>query len=119
MKLALSLTFNCLFGRIPVAVTRVLIDTASSHPDYFVRAQTGGTFLLDKNVRLVSDGVFVADQKVADLGGVVENIARADVVNVTLTPVEHHLNPWVKVGIGVGAVFLAYGFAHGCHCGWQ
>jgi hypothetical protein len=49
-----------------------------AHPGYFADAQHGGIFLLDKHVRLASDGVFVADQKVADFGQIVENITRTD-----------------------------------------
>src|SRR5439155_25714134 len=53
---------------LPVAATEVLRDLASHNPAHFTGAQKGETFLLAKNVRLGSEGVFVADQKVADLG---------------------------------------------------
>ena len=66
---------------LPAAATRVLRDIASNHREYFERAEKGGTFLLD-NVRLVPDGVFVADRKVADLGQIIEAIARNDVVEI-------------------------------------
>ena len=37
---------------------------------------------MPKNVRMGPDGVFVANRKVADLGQVVENIARTDVAEI-------------------------------------
>jgi hypothetical protein len=67
---------------LPAAVTGVLRDTAADHPEYFVSVQKGGTFLLDKNVRVAPDGVFVADRKVADLQHVVETSARNEVVEI-------------------------------------
>lgn len=62
----------------PVAQS-VLLDVASHHPEDVAAAQTGNTFVLDKNVRMGPDGVFVADRKVADLGQVIETIMQSDV----------------------------------------
>jgi hypothetical protein len=67
---------------LPAVVTRVLRDTAASQPRYFEYAAAGATFPLQENVRLTPEGVFLADQRVAELGRIVETIARADVVTV-------------------------------------
>lgn len=67
---------------LPDAATRALLSMAANHSEYFAGAQAGRNFVFDKSVRIASDGVFVADQKVADLGQVVETIARTDVVEV-------------------------------------
>jgi hypothetical protein len=63
------------------ASTRTLRDMASHHPEYFAAMQTGGTFGQD-NVRLGRDGVFVANRKVAELGQVVETIARNEISEI-------------------------------------
>jgi hypothetical protein len=64
---------------VPPAARSVLRDVASEHPEYFAAAQQGSSFMLDNNVRLGPDGVFVANRKVADLGQVVERIVRSEV----------------------------------------
>ena len=94
---------------LPAAARDTLLELASLNPERFVDAQKGGTFLLHKNVRVVSGDVFVADQKVANLGQVVERIARTDVVEVAIP--RRHMSLWAKVAIGVGvavAVALAW-----------
>jgi hypothetical protein len=67
---------------IPSRARRLLIDLASNHPEFLVGAKTGGTFLLDDNVRLTPDGLFMAGRRVVDLG-MVETIARSDVAEIT------------------------------------
>ena len=62
-------------------VTRALLDIASNHPEYFLAAQKGETFEND-DVRVAGDGVFVAGRKIADVGQIVESIARTDVVEI-------------------------------------
>ncbi len=96
------------------AVARhALRDIASKHPDYFMSAAQGGTFLLDKNLRLTRDGVFIADQKVADFGQVVETIARTDVVEIAPISKHGHKVLWaVLSGVGVYLVIVAAAFAH-------
>jgi hypothetical protein len=90
---------------LPAASTRVLRDLASHHPEYFAAMQKGGTFGED-SVRVGRDGVFVADRKVADLGQVVETIARNDVTEIS--------GPVVARGSVLGAVLGGYlGFAVG------
>jgi len=75
----------------------------------FTDAQKGGTFLLEKNVRLVSEDVFVADRKVADLGQIVARLSQTDLESgassITLISKNHHVG--LQVGIAV-AVFLAF-----------
>lgn len=67
---------------VPPAAKSVLPDVASHHPEYFAAAQKGGRIVLDKNVRMGPEGVFVADRKVADLADLVERIERDDVLQV-------------------------------------
>jgi hypothetical protein len=67
---------------LPTVVSRVLREAASRQPGHFEAARMGGTFPLSENVRLAPDGVFLADQNVAELGRIIETIARADVVTV-------------------------------------
>jgi hypothetical protein len=67
---------------LPPASIRVLRSMASRNPQSFTAVQTSGTFVED-SVRVGRDGVFVADRKVADLGQVVETIARKDVTEIT------------------------------------
>src|SRR5207247_695286 len=71
----------------PRTAKDALRNVASRHPEYFPAAQQGGQFVLEKNVRMGPDGVFVASQKVADLGQLVENIARHDVAEIRLASV--------------------------------
>jgi hypothetical protein len=68
---------------LPASAIRVLVDTASHHPEYFGAAQAGDSFVLDKNMRMGPDGVVVGDRKVADLGAVVERVMRSEVREVS------------------------------------
>jgi hypothetical protein len=67
---------------LPATAREVLREVALHHADYFASAQQGGQFVLQKHVRIGPDGVFVADQKVAELGQVVNKIARNDVAEI-------------------------------------
>jgi hypothetical protein len=66
---------------LPAGVREVLRHVAERNPAHFTDAQKSGTFLAD-NVRLTSEGVFVADRKVADLGSLVDTVARTDIVEI-------------------------------------
>jgi hypothetical protein len=68
---------------LPRAVTRVLQNLASKHPEYLTRTPMAGQFV-DQAVRVGSDGVFVADQKVADLQHVVETNAREEIAEIKI-----------------------------------
>jgi hypothetical protein len=67
---------------VPPAAKSVLSDVASHHPDYFTAAQGGRRFVLDRNVRIGPDGVFVADRKIADLAELTENLMRDEVLQI-------------------------------------
>jgi hypothetical protein len=69
--------------RLPGSAREVLRHLAERNPALFADAQKGGTFPLEKNVRLMSQSVFVADRKVADLGSLVDTVARADIIEIT------------------------------------
>ena len=73
---------------LPDVARDVLRDLASAHPEYFLAAQKGGRFVLEKNVRMGPDGVFVADRKVADLVQVVERYGRSDITEIRTATVE-------------------------------
>ena len=74
---------NLASAALPPAVKSVLLDVASKQPQFFEAARAGDRFILNGNVRLGPDGVFVADRKVADRGQVIERIARGDVCRIT------------------------------------
>jgi hypothetical protein len=73
---------------LPRAARAVLRDVASTHSQYFSAAQQGGQFLLQKNVRLGPEGVFVADLKVADLSEVVEQYPRDAVAEIETAKID-------------------------------
>jgi hypothetical protein len=101
---------------VPAVVKRVLLDTASNHFEYFAGAQNGGRFLLDKDVGLASDGVFVGSQKVADLGQVLEKAVRTDIVEVRSESARRH--PAAGKGALIGAIGgAAIPIAIGSTCG--
>jgi len=107
---------------LPDAVKRVLRKTATDHPDYFLGVQTSGTFLLEKNVSLTPNGVFVAEQKVADIGQVVERILRSDlnsgavvVVNEQAKRMSHRAKVGLGIAVGVG-LWALFGLLFGSNC---
>ena len=107
---------------LPTAARDTLRDLASTHPEHFMAAQKGGQFMLAKHVRVAPEGVFVADQKVADLMQVVETIARNDVAEIS-GPVPYSPGHEALVGLGVGAaaggglaLLLCHGLG-GCDAG--
>ncbi len=67
---------------LPATTKHALRDAASTHPEYFRNAQGRQTFIVANGVRLGSDGVFVADRKVADLAQVVEQYRRPDISEI-------------------------------------
>jgi hypothetical protein len=73
---------------LPSAARDVLRDVASTHPAYFLAAQKGAQMLLEKNVRLGPDGVFVADRNVAALVEVVERFSRDAIAEIQTAPVD-------------------------------
>ena len=98
---------------LPDAVKRVLRKTATDHPDYLLGAQRGGTFLLEKTVSLTPNGVFVAEQKVADIGQVVETILSADLNSGAVVVVKKQANGLstratvgLAIAVGVGLAVL-------------
>jgi hypothetical protein len=100
---------NLAGSSLPASARKTLRDRATHNPSHLLDAQKGGTFILDKNVRVAPDGVFVAEQKFADLDEVVETVPRHDVVEIA-GPVKVRgsvhgaiLGAWL--GFGVGAAF--------------
>jgi hypothetical protein len=101
---------------LPAAAKNVLRGVASNHPEHFSAAKQGETFFLEKRVRLRQDGVFVGDRKVADLGQVVEHVARNDVAEIKTRKrgrgLWGHLGP--LGGYFVGAMSGGYIVGFGC-----
>lgn len=103
-----SLTvLNVAESDISAAVKQVLVDTASDHPIYFVLAQQDKTFLLSGNVRLTREGIFVGDQRVAELERLVVHISRAIIAEISVR--ERRFGKTIGWGaaIGGGAGFVA------------
>jgi hypothetical protein len=100
---------------LPAAAKEVLRRVASSHPEYFSAAQRGGTFVFEKGVRLGLNGLFVSDRKVADLGQIVETIARDDVTEIRIRQKGRglwgHLGPLGGYFVGGMSGGLAVGLA--------
>ena len=95
---------------LPAAAKKALRDIASHRPESFSAAQKGEMFVVKKNVRMGPDGVFVADEKVADLGQVVEHIARTDVVEISALakpPIWHSVKRHSRIGVLAGAMIGA------------
>ncbi|HEY6357663.1 MAG TPA: hypothetical protein VIX35_05440 [Vicinamibacterales bacterium] len=95
---------------LPARAREVLRHLAEHSPALFADAQQGGTFPLEKNVRLMSQGVFVADRKVADLGRLVDTVARADIFEITeIAGVKHARNALRGALIGaIGGGAIGY-----------
>ena len=100
---------------LPAPVKDLLRGLAASHPDYFSAALRGGTVVLEKGVRLRLDGVFVGDRKVADLGQVIETIARHNVGEIKIRQkgrgVWGHLGPLGGYFVGGLSGGVVAGFA--------
>jgi len=89
---------------LPTAARNVLRSLASTHPEYFLAAQKGGQFQLEKNVRLGPDGVFIADRKVAGLAEVVEQHARQDITEIRTAETESNPAGCALAGYFGGAI---------------
>lgn len=89
---------------LPAAARDVLRGVALRDPGDLPAAQQGRQITLRKDVRIGPDGVFVSDRKVADLGQVVETIARDDVVEITTR--QKGRGFWGHVG-PVGGAYVA------------
>ncbi len=93
-------------------VAKALRDTAAAHPEYFEPQKPGTSFLLSKRVSLRSEGVFAANQKVADRDQIVQRITRADVqggaITITTGPrhVVKHVVITTLIVIGAGYAIL-------------
>jgi hypothetical protein len=90
----------------PAAATLALVDTASEHPIYFVLAQQGGTFLLQNNVHLTPEGIFVGEEKVAELEQIVEQIARDRVAEISVLARRVRRATGWGAAIGAGTGFV-------------
>jgi hypothetical protein len=110
---------------LPTAAARILRDMATSHPEYF--AEVHARVFGDRDLRVGPSGVFLADQKVAELEQVVERISRTDVeagTSIIVTRQVRALPRGAKIalgaGIGVAVCFVVpvcryVVFCHGCN----
>ena len=92
---------------LPDTVKRVLRDMAMRRPDQFLALPPTGGFG-QGTVRLGRAGIFVGDQKVADLEQVVETIDAREVREIH-GPVVVHGTPLATVVSGVLGFFLGAG----------
>jgi hypothetical protein len=88
---------------LPGTVTRGLRDLASNHPEYFTAPKS---VFVDSDILVGPNGIFVAHRKVADLGQIVERIARIDVAEIG-SPVR------TRGSVGLAVAGAAVGFAWG------
>jgi hypothetical protein len=86
---------------LPRAVTRMLRDMVAYHADYLAGVRKGQ--YVDRDLRVGPDGVFFANQKVADLSRIVETIARTAVTEVRT--LERGQGLWGHLG-PLGGYFL-------------
>jgi hypothetical protein len=89
---------------IPAGALRMLKTLAAQHTDYFSEARrNGAVYVLGDGTRFEAAGIFVGDQKVAELDAIVTAIACADVRKIAIT--EYRSSPgWVGAGTA-GGVF--------------
>lgn len=100
---------------LPPAVTRVLLDLVSSHPEYLMRTPGAGQFV-NQDVRVGPDGVFQGRRKVVDLEQVVETLARDEIAEATIR--HRGRGVWGHLG-GLGGYFVgavAGGYIAGLGC---
>jgi hypothetical protein len=94
----------------------VLRRVARRHPDRILAAQLGARFVLEHDVRLGPDGVFVGTRHVADLGQLIEHIPRHSVRSITRRVTGRGF--WGRLG-PLGGYFvgaLGGGYAAGLAC---
>jgi hypothetical protein len=100
---------------LPAAAARALRQIASQHRGFLDGAVRGGTFIVG-DVRLAAAGVFVSDQKIADLRDIVETTARTEVLEIRIR--QRGRGVWGQLGpVGgyfVGAMSGAYAARLAC-----
>jgi len=101
---------------LPAATRKMLIRTASEHPDYFLRAQQGEDVSLSApHLRLTAEGVVDGDRKIANLDRIVESIPRTDVAEIRT--MSKHVGRHVKRGLLIGVIAGgAFGVLAGAGC---
>src|SRR5262249_23198490 len=67
---------------LPSRARDVLKNVASTHPEYFEAAKHGRSYAWNGEVRLASDGLFVAGRKIAELDEIIEIWPRGEVLEV-------------------------------------
>jgi hypothetical protein len=106
---------------LPVAAREALRDLAEISPALLIDAQRGGTYRWGNGVRVGPEGVFMADQKVADVEQIIERTRRAEVIQVTKRAAPGHpIVTGTLVGLAVGiatATFLSILFCEHGGCG--
>lgn len=69
---------------LPAGALRALKTLAAQHTEYFSGARDGNSYVLGDGARIEADGIFVGDQKVAELDSVVATLARADITKIAI-----------------------------------
>jgi hypothetical protein len=93
--------------RLPAGAAKLLRRQAKEHPEYFLEPD-GKTIALDDHMSFNTSGLFVADQKVAEFGQIVERIPRAEVEGGTVfLDVKRGMRVSTQILIVLGVVVLA------------
>jgi hypothetical protein len=69
---------------VPAGALRALKTLAAQHTEYFSEARSGNSYVLGDGTRIEADGIFVGDQKVAELDSVVATITRAEIAKIAI-----------------------------------
>jgi hypothetical protein len=86
---------------IPPGALRELKAFAAQHAEYFSEARNG--IVLGNGARIEAEGIFVGDQKVAELDAIITTIARTDISKVAIRAYRSSAG-WVGAGTA-GGVF--------------
>ena len=102
---------------LPSGVATALRQAASESPDHFSMAD-GVTFKFDEHASLSKAGLFVANQKIAEYGDVVERIARADVdTGVVFVDLKKGWSNTRQIMATLGVIVLAPVVIYAVACG--
>jgi hypothetical protein len=107
---------NTADSRLPSGVQDTLREIAVTHPEYLSRASSGNPVVLERSMRIESDGVFIDGRKLASLPEILETSARRDVSRITKR--QRGRGVWGHLGM-LGGYFvggMAGGFATSLAC---
>jgi hypothetical protein len=112
---------NAIYPTLPANAANVLRNAVSKHTVSLQSVLHGGTLLLEKDLRLERDGVFIANTKIADLNEILQQVDRPHVTEIRrLTSVGHPVAKGAAIGTAVGlGIGLIVGSAKECSGGCE